>query len=417
LTAIDDRPAASKGSVEHFDVPSPATGAAPLPAAPGKAPREGRLYVLDLLRFVAAALVVGFHLMPVAAYSFGTTPDEYWPHAVLQVSRYGWMGVELFFLISGFVICMSSWGRSLSQFVTSRVTRLWPAYVFAVVVVSAVLMIWPAPGESSPEFPQVLANLTMLQGLMGIAHVDPVYWSLLVELKFYLIFAVVVRAGLTYRRVVGFCVVWTVAALFVQASGVGVLNDLLNPTLTPYFVAGVTLYLMHRFGPNLVLWGMLATSWVLASVMLNSEITGMIQRGDHVNFTTGLVLLTAFFLVLVAVALGWFSWMRWRGLVVIGALTYPVYLLHYHLGRTAFREMRGEGPSWLLAAGVLAGLLVVAYLVHRLVERPVSAALRRGLRAAFDEIRHHSTPPGLAGTPRTSLREADAVGSDPAAPA
>jgi peptidoglycan/LPS O-acetylase OafA/YrhL len=118
----------------------------------------------------------------------------------------------------------------------------------------------------------------------------------------------------------------------------------------------------------------------------------MIQRGDHVNFGTGFLLLTAFFLVLVAVALGWFSWMRWRGMVVIGALTYPVYLLHYHLGKTAFREWHDVRPSWLLGVGVLAGILVLAYVVHRLVERPVSAALRRGLRAAFDDIRRHSAP-------------------------
>jgi peptidoglycan/LPS O-acetylase OafA/YrhL len=44
-----------------------------------------------------------------------------------RVAHQGWTGVYLFFLISGFVICMSAWGRSVGQFAASRITRLFPA--------------------------------------------------------------------------------------------------------------------------------------------------------------------------------------------------------------------------------------------------------------------------------------------------
>lgn len=359
-------------------------------AAVIKTPDKGRMAVLDLLRFAAALLVLSYHLIPEAAYSFDTEPDQYWPQPVLQLSRYGWMGVELFFLISGFVICMSSWGRTISQFFISRVTRLWPAYLLAVVLTAVVLTLWPAPGKTGPQLSQVLANLTMVHTLRGIAHIDPVYWSLLLELKFYLLFSVVVAAGLTYSRVVLFCAVWTTASLFAQAANVRFLIELLDPQYTPYFVAGVTLYLMHHYGQNLVLWGMLATSWLLASASLNVTIAAKIKGGEHVNFTMAFLLLTVFFLVMVAVALKWFSWMRWRGLVVVGSLTYPVYLLHYSLGKTALRELGDQAPHWLLLAGVPAGILALAYLTYRLVERPGSAVLRRGLKAGFDDIRRQS---------------------------
>ncbi|WP_433296586.1 acyltransferase family protein [Actinoplanes sp. CA-030573] len=84
----------------------------------------------------------------------------------------GWMGVECFFVISGFVICMSSWGRTLPEFFLSRVTRLMPLYVVAVVVSAAALTIWPLK-SAGPAKADVLYNLTMLTGFMsGVPNVD-----------------------------------------------------------------------------------------------------------------------------------------------------------------------------------------------------------------------------------------------------
>lgn len=105
-------------------------------------------------------------------------------------AAYGWLGVELFFLISGFVICMSCWGRSVGDFFTSRVTRLYPAYWFAVLATTAVLLLIPG-GQKPLPWPDVLTNLTMLQEPLGVRMVDGVYWTLFAELRFYLLFALV----------------------------------------------------------------------------------------------------------------------------------------------------------------------------------------------------------------------------------
>lgn len=77
----------------------------------------------------------------VAAYHFlGTPTPHFWGRAALrdfapllhEIRRYGWLGVEFFFVISGFVICMSCWGRTPAQFTVSRIARLFPAYWYAV---------------------------------------------------------------------------------------------------------------------------------------------------------------------------------------------------------------------------------------------------------------------------------------------
>ncbi|MFK3985046.1 acyltransferase family protein [Micromonospora sp. NPDC050397] len=344
-----------------------------------------RLYVLDLLRFGAAMMVVGFHLVAPSEV-WGADTATLFTHTVTQFFRYGWIGVEFFFVISGFVICMSGWGRTLSEFFVSRVTRLMPMYVLAVLLTSAVVLLGPPPGNDL-SVPQILANLTMVQSLLDQPSIDTVYWTLFVELKFYLLFAVVVAVGATYRRVLLFCAMWTVVALFAQATETRLLQVLVEPLYAPYFVVGVTLYLIHRFGPSLLLWATLGMSAILCAVSLTARVDG---RQTH--YAVALALFSAFLLIMVAIALGWFSWLRWRGLVTIGLLTYPVYLLHQRIGQLVIREFRDLGMApWLLLGTIVIGVLLLAAALNVIYERPVARMLRDRLRADFARVRAEPT--------------------------
>jgi peptidoglycan/LPS O-acetylase OafA/YrhL len=77
----------------------------------------------------------------------------------------------------------------------------------------------------------------------------------------------------------------------------------------------------------------------------------------------------------------------WRGLVTLGALTYPVYLLHHRIGLAVIGRLHDQVNPWVLLAATAAGVPLLSYAVHRLVERPLSGALRGGLRASFARIR------------------------------
>ncbi|THE07586.1 acyltransferase [Microbacterium oleivorans] len=113
---------------------------------------------------------------------------------VSQFSAYGFMGVQLFFLISGFVILMSVEGRSVGEFVAARISRLFPAY-WAAVILTAILIEFIAGDQlgKSVTLVQVLTNLTMLQQWTGVPHVDGVYWTLAVELLFYLLIGIFMK--------------------------------------------------------------------------------------------------------------------------------------------------------------------------------------------------------------------------------
>ncbi|GAA2915145.1 hypothetical protein GCM10020221_08520 [Streptomyces thioluteus] len=242
---------------EHSEPPRTAPHAPP----PGGR-RPGRVAALDGLRLCAALMVVAYHWMAFGSGAWGAPARAVFPTAHVPAS-YGWLGVQLFFLISGFVICMSGWGRGLGEFAASRAARLLPAYWFAVLLVSLVVRRWPTV-NSAPALRDVAVNLTMLQDPLGVEPVDGVYWTLWIEVRFYLLFALVVAAGLTYRRVLAFCGLWACAALIARATGDDLLRELLLPYDCWYFLAGIAFYLMHRFGPNALLWLITGGSLLIA---------------------------------------------------------------------------------------------------------------------------------------------------------
>jgi peptidoglycan/LPS O-acetylase OafA/YrhL len=340
---------------------------------------RSRLEVLDGLRFVAALVVLAYHY---------TAMDHVWHRPVEEVfpaqpAAYGWLGVQLFFLISGFVICMSSWGRGVGAFLASRAVRLYPAYWLSVVVVAAALTVWPYV-EGPPGVRDTLVNLTMFQGAFGVPDVTEVYWTLWAELRFYLLFALLVWWGLTYRRVVGFCVLWLAAAAVANAlvPRTGVVHIVLMTDYAPLFTAGIGCYLLHGFRPTVASWGIVVGSFVLAlpPVLHRNQLEA--HPGEIVPKTPAVLLLAVWFLLIVAVALGWLSWVRGRWLVVLGATTYPLYLLHLDLGGAVLYLWQWDVPPPLLVAVVGAAMMLLAWLVHRYVERPVAARLN-DLRAGL----------------------------------
>ncbi|MGX1368092.1 peptidoglycan/LPS O-acetylase OafA/YrhL [Streptomyces canus] len=350
-----------------------------------------RLYAIDGIRLLAALMVAVHHYA--GTNRVDQPGNRIWDRPVSDImptvfrfASYGWIGVEIFFVISGFVICMSCWGRSPRQFFTSRVIRLYPAYWFAIVFTTAVLVALPGVwGRLRTR--DILLNFTMLQSGSGVMNVDGVYWTLWSELRFYLLFLVVVWSGLTYRKVVVFCCVWGAAAMLAPISKLPLLELVANPEGAWYFIAGLSLYLMHRFGQDLLLWGILALAWLMGQ----RELGIRIDEVEHVSGWRGSVLIfTVFLLAMVAIALGATDRVRWKWLVTAGALTYPLYLMHYAAGTTLINRLRDTMDARLLVVSVIAGFLLLSWLVHRFVERPVARLLKRGLDTSFARLRNAS---------------------------
>jgi peptidoglycan/LPS O-acetylase OafA/YrhL len=367
-----------------------------------------RLAVLDGLRLCAALAVVAYHYTGfengVRRSWGGNGPDTFGP--VNAVTSYGWLGVELFFLISGFVICMSCWGKDIGGFFRSRVTRLFPAYWAAVLLTTGVVTLFSTQYRRVP-LTDLMVNLTMLQEPLGAPAVDGVYWTLWVEACFYLLFALVVWRGVTRQRVLAFCYVWLVVAVLAAKAEFPLLTAIAQPSFAPYFIAGIALYLIHRFGSDLKVWALVGVCFALATRHVH-DLAVYVGREDlhrPLSPAPAVLAVAAFFAVLSAIALGWLSEIQWRWLTTAGLLTYPLYLIHEINGWVLIRALHTHLPRYLTLALVTAVMLVGAWLLHRLVERPVAGLLRRSLTppAAVINQRRAADPRDLK--PTSTVRE------------
>jgi peptidoglycan/LPS O-acetylase OafA/YrhL len=372
-----------------------AESGAPVERLPEPTPKaRPRLYVLDGLRLVAALAVLSWHWMGVQRWpAIWHGKSGHLMPLGQSIGAYGWLGVELFFLISGFVICMTCWGRSVGDFVTSRVTRLFPAYWVGVLLTSAVLYLVPNRWGNDPTRPsitRVLTNLSMTHAPMGVSDIDAVYWTLWIELRFYIIFGIVVAIGLTYRRVLAFCGIWGFLSLISASVNFPVLDAIVQAQYSWYFIAGIALFLMYRFGQNLLLWGIVGFCWLMAqnriTILMHTNEGG---AGYHLSWKVTAAVVTVSFALVALAAVGAFNSMNWRWLTVAGALTYPLYLIHQEIGFEIITRLSRHLAPYPTVAVTLAVMLTAAYALHRFVERPLAPLLKRGLATSFAAVRRN----------------------------
>ncbi|RII20857.1 Acyltransferase family protein [Streptomyces sp. YIM 130001] len=358
------------------------------PPAVRAAPRASRLRALDGLRLVAALMVALYHYGGrdgEISQAWGSSPAMQFPTAHTWFA-YGCLGVQIFFVISGFVICMSGWGRPLRSFFASRAARLLPSYWAAVILVTAVFALPPVvyAAVSPSDF---LVNLTMLQQPLGADRVLGVCWTLWAEVRFYALFALcVVLPGANRRRVVLFCAVWTLASVIAEAASMPLLDLVLMPEYAPFFIGGIGLYLVHRDRHDVTAWGIVGVSWLLGQHYAVDRLWHA-PNPDFFSFRPSLgiiAVVTLGFAAVAAVALGLLNRVDRAWLTTAGALTYPFYLVHEHLGWVSVGALhRGLGlPSYATVLGTVALMLGLAWLLNRFVEDRftprIRAALKRG---------------------------------------
>lgn len=341
---------------------------------------DGRLAELDLLRFIAALAVVAFHYLVAYASVWGDRPAALFP-AVAPVAGLGILGVELFFVISGFVILMTVWGRGLGAFARSRFVRLYPAYWISLGAVAALYGLTGAtaldPKLSTGGY---LVNATMFQRLVQVGDASGVYWSLWAELRFYLLISILVIAGVTYGRVLAFCGVWLAAAVGAELLGNEIVNEVVMPRYAPYFVAGMALYLIHQRGSAWLPWVYVVAGYGISIHSALERVHGRIKVAGFKNMpvtdTSVIITITLVFGVMALVALGLLRLPATRALTALGATTYPLYLFHGVVAVALIPALTGTLPPWAVATVTTLAALLLSYLVHTFAERPIQRLLK-----------------------------------------
>jgi peptidoglycan/LPS O-acetylase OafA/YrhL len=287
---------------------------------------------------------------------------------------FGKIGVAVFFLISGFVIPASlakADPHLLRHFAISRCFRLYPAYWLSILL---------ALGTMSWTVPQLLCNLTMLQGFLGVPDLLGIYWTLQIELAFYATCALMARRGwLGRHRALFHAGAFFLAAAFVLAA-LRWWTQVKLPVALPLGLAVMFVgalaqgWIRKTFSADEIR----RTRWLfLALVPALMAISLLAYNRDYGYGETWYRYFLSY-----SAALGLFGlcvgrhWLGGRALLFLGEISYSVYLLHPIILWLLWSAWPGlQGWPRLIAACLAS--LVLAYASHRLVERPGIALARR----------------------------------------
>ena len=316
-------------------------------------------------------LVVLFH------YSWGR-PENRFEFSV------GNTGVDLFFIISGFVIFMSlEKAENLRQFVGNRFARLYPAYWVCVILTYILMQLYYQFNVIDYEkvhWRQLLANLSMFQHYLGMPDIDGPYWTLLVELNFYILMGVLYKLKLL-RHIELWGAVACVAFLFLSwftgHDGVKRLFAAI-PVMQyfPLFFIGMLCYRLYS--------GSAKTPLVLSLVLLCAlcqclmfESTG---RNIFLKQSTYSYAIAAYTLMFLLFAFHKLKFITVQPLLFVGKVSYPLYLTHQFICLNLlfpFFTDRLQINFYLSAFAIVLPVLIgIAAAVTYLVEVPAQKKLR-----------------------------------------
>ncbi|MBZ9849990.1 acyltransferase [Mesorhizobium sp. CA14] len=340
-----------------------------------------RMTSLDLLRLIAALAVMLYHYLFRGAIAGNL--DVSYP-AAAPYAIYGNLGVNLFFLISGFVIAWSAEGRTWQEFAVARFARLYPGFLVCMTVTFIFLMV--AKDQRLPtNATTYIANLTMFARIFGRQSMDGVYWSIMIEILFYGWVAMLMLAGAFQRWKVPIVAAW----LAVSASneflfGNTAIRILFITDYAPFFAGGILAEEMVARGRSPAALLLLAVAFlvsykamVLPQAWMQEHYGVSLSRAGLIIANTGI-----FGIFGAAILLG-SAIEPSKTVLMLGGLTYPLYLLHQYIGYISLNTLAphvGKNAAFFIVSG---GVLFASFLVWRFIETPVRKPLIRALTSGI----------------------------------
>ena len=320
--------------------------------------KSNRILELDVLRGLAVIGVILFHYL--TKYN-----EEYQSTGARFSFEYGHFGVELFFLISGFVIFMTvDKVKNAKGFIWLRFSRLFPVYWSGIILTTVFVLLFGLVGREV-SWKSILFNFTMLQELFNIPHVDGAYWSLLPELMFYFLMAIV----LFFKKkayINSISVVWLIAMVINTLTELPIsIVQILNLKYGMLFVAGIQFYLIKEKELNKK---KLSQSIVL---IVFSILTYAVVIKDIVSFS----IVFSFYILFFLLVYNYLKFLKIRWLIFIGSISYPLYIVHQNIGYILMNELNLPFLIEFTLAILLS--IVMAIFIHYGIEKPTLKFLRK----------------------------------------
>jgi exopolysaccharide production protein ExoZ len=344
------------------------------------APRKVRapIWSLQAMRGIAALMVAASHTGLIMGQ------PENGGVVVFPVTQLGWIGVNFFFVLSGFIICFAHAGDigrpdRLRGYTWRRFSRLYPVYWVFLAAYVAVALSGIGPVNFSTDERHLLTAVTLVQWVEAPLIPLRVAWTLIYEVFFYAMFALLIF----HRRVgQGAFAIWGIAiladTLVVGANRMGPLG-----MWNMHFFMGIGCCLLYHRLPSRIGWPLLVAGFaVLVALYATGSIYGRpdLQQAHAVAL---LLIGVPFALVLLGGALAerGTGWTPPRGLLLIGDASYSIYLVHSAvisaLARAHFKLFAGFVPPTVAFVLIFLASVLAGVVAHVLVERPLLGLVRK----------------------------------------
>jgi peptidoglycan/LPS O-acetylase OafA/YrhL len=377
--------------------------------------------LLDPLRFGAAFGVALFHQLfwswawvSIGHPGFERTvgADVLYPSAA-PFTWFGWVGVEIFFVISGFVIANSASRSSPTQFLVGRALRLYPAVWVCATATLLVLLLFGG-GPASKFIMPYLHAMTLVPEGVTKQSLDVVYWTLAAEMAFYvLVFCAMLTGKITLRHFAFGLTIWSAVfnavSLLVLFCTTPVDLPSVSPANVPYLVI---LLFRVPFAALLLNHGCFFALGIFLFISANRRLTSLERVAVAVACLSGaaeIYFFASFFLTCIpeisgqsafvpimiwAAAVGLIAYDANRNrrpaaaalreapafLRTLGLITYPLYLTHNVIGAEVIHALINAGLTATAAVWVaLAMLVLVCWFICATIEPAVRVAMTKAI--------------------------------------
>jgi peptidoglycan/LPS O-acetylase OafA/YrhL len=381
----------------------------------------GRIPELDGIRGIAISLVVIRHYVSNIAQ---TTPGSPFAYALATLSL-TWTGVDLFFVLSGFLIGGILWDARQSQnyfsaFYMRRIYRIWPvlfAWLTIYIVATPISNSWVWAGVFGHQIPTLsyalfVQNIVMTSKKTYGSDWLAATWSLAVEEQFYLVLPLVVFAISSARKLAVIVGASSIAAI-VFRTWICLHGDfsygpyMLLPCRADALGCGVLIALAVR---DASIWAWLERNGRLVKLTAAALAVGLIPLlfqpfGSWLMSTIGYSWIALFYSALILLALtrssaGFNRIVLYPPLRSLGTIAYGLYIFHYGILSTAYALVLHRAPQLsnshelIFPAASLAASLGLATLSWKFMEKPLlrRAAARHKYRSKPELIVRESTP-------------------------
>jgi len=349
-----------------------------------------RVQALDLLRLVAVLGVMLFHYGFRGPTAFNATyvaaPELAW------IARYGFLGVPIFFVISGFVIAYSAEGRTATTFAIARFSRIYPCFLFCMTLTFSTLLVF-GPLHFEATFAQWVANLIIAATALRETYMDSAYWSLVVEITFYGWVTILLAARLFPRRIDAIVLTWLFISMANELTADHqIISRIFLTDHSGFLATGLLIYELHRGRRDMMLQCLLGLSVATALFQALHNLRWLRDR-DNVfdDWVVATICLGSILLIIGATRIRRLP-IRSSVVFAVGGVTYPLYLLHQQLGYTILEWIGPTSHPRVLIAVILLAIAALSWLTWRFVERPGQRLTKPFLSNLFGQRGAHREP-------------------------